>query len=163
MANQPVLPKPLDELFSLVGDHVPLWVFLVLGALVTIGVLHERLAWLGRLLRSAIELITRRRGGPDQQKYLQRRRMFAAHLASQIERLNQKEDWRDDHFAELEAEVEAEVEAEGRRRRSLLAPWRRSSGPALPPPALRLCRRQLRVPYDDSHRLRDIRRAPALP
>ena len=50
---------------------------------------------------------------------MRRRRMFAKHIEHEIERIDLAEDWKDEHFAELEAEVEAE----GRRRHFLLLPF----------------------------------------
>jgi predicted ATPase with chaperone activity len=54
---------------------------------------------------------------PEERKRAVRRAQFARHLKGQIERLNDKEDWTDHRFAELEAEVEARGH---RRARGLL-------------------------------------------
>jgi len=52
-----------------------------------------------------------------------RRQRFAQHLASELQQLDNLEEWKDYRFAELEAEVEAE----GRRRaRSIIPFWRRT-------------------------------------
>ena len=56
---------------------------------------------------------------PEQKRRQRRRRMFAKHLEYEISRLDLLEDWKDEHFAELEAEVEAD----GRRKRFALFPF----------------------------------------
>lgn len=56
---------------------------------------------------------------PEQKRRQRRRQMFAKHVEYEISRLDLLEDWKDEHFSELEAEVEAD----GRRKRLTLFPF----------------------------------------
>ena len=44
----------------------------------------------------------------EQKRKIRHRQRFADHIESEIRRLNQREDWSDFRFAELEAEIEME-------------------------------------------------------
>lgn len=45
---------------------------------------------------------------PEQKFQLRQRKIFARHLELELERLDNEEEWSDQHFTDLEAEVEAE-------------------------------------------------------
>ncbi len=99
----------LETLQQLFGNEIVAWIVTLLSPFVLLFVL----LW---LLRGIIEII-RTTFIPlfyngEQKRKIRRRQRFADHIESEIRRLNQREDWSDFRFAELEAEVEME----GKRR-----------------------------------------------
>src|SRR5688572_22917800 len=62
---------------------------------------------------------------PEDQRRVNRRRLFAQHIQAEVRRLNSLESWQDYRFTELEAEVEAEG---GVRRSTLARVLRKSPG-----------------------------------
>jgi len=127
MTEQTVKPSEWQELFQwatkLTGWDIPKPILVVLGALVLctlfiavvtailFGVSQIKDIWLEKLVPKAYK--------PEQRGRATARRQFARYLASEMERVNRAENWRDDEFAELEAEVEAEG------RRKSINPFRR--------------------------------------
>src|SRR5262249_28599866 len=95
----------------------PGWLWIVLGALVAVGVLGKILGPTVELAQKIIRFVRRSfqsKHGPAARRRRFRRR-FAEHLANELRQLALQEEWRDDKYAELEAEVEIE------RRRHWLA------------------------------------------
>jgi hypothetical protein len=94
------------ELFQqLFGNEIVKWILIVLFPL---AVLFAFL-W---LIKGIIE-ITKSTFIPlfydkDKKRRIRRRQRFADYIETEIRRINQREDWSDFHFAELEAEVETE-------------------------------------------------------
>lgn len=102
---------PIGSLDGLLDGHLPQAIATVLGLLIVGGVVYTGVKWIAEPI-AAVARRFRGKTGPAERQAATRRRNFARHLAAQVERMNQKEEWRDDRFAELEAEVEAE----GRQR-----------------------------------------------
>ena len=119
MSDIPWLLALLEQLF---GNEVVKWIALIL---LPFAVLFA-LMWLAK----GIIEITRTTFIPlfynaEQKRKIRLRQRFADHIESETRRLNQREDWSDFRFAELEAEVEME----GSRRAFSLFPFiKRSSG-----------------------------------
>ncbi|MEW6241460.1 MAG: NACHT domain-containing protein [Chloroflexota bacterium] len=113
----------LETLQQLFGNEIVAWIVTFLSPFALLFVL----LW---LLRGIIEII-RTTFIPlfynvEQKRRIRRRQRFADHVESGIRRLNQREDWSDFRFAELEAEVEME----GKRKAVSFFPFikRTSSG-----------------------------------
>ncbi len=102
------LGKNLAAFWKLFSNHpVPRFVFVTVcvGALI-LGVLF--------LIAKVKETIARLfRGDAEEKRRIRRRRRFAVHVSTEIDRIDTPPDWSDHKFSELEAEVEAE----GHRRR----------------------------------------------
>jgi hypothetical protein len=95
----------LELVQQIFGNDVIKWVIIILLPFA----LLFALMW---LIKAIIE-ITRTTFIPlfynsEQKRRIRRRQLFADHIESEIRRLNQREDWSDFRFAELEAEVEME-------------------------------------------------------
>jgi hypothetical protein len=107
------------------GGHLPARLIVILTFLAGLGGLYAAvsplLGALGKLIGSHI---VPRLYNTEDRKRANRRQRFADHLESQLRRLDEKEEWRDDRYAELEAEVEAEG---GQRARRLLMRMLRST------------------------------------
>lgn len=109
---------PGHQLLDSLGLHVPAWVYLLIGALIALAAILKALGPIGSGLRSgghalASFTIARR----ERLRAVNRRRLFADHIESQLRRLSEREDWRDSRFADLEAEVEIEGRQRGRLQR----------------------------------------------
>jgi hypothetical protein len=105
------------------GKNVPAWIpplinWILLGVLLLCG-LWGLLVLLSKIKEVWIQSFLPLFYKPEQKRRQHRRRMFAKHLEYEISRLDLLEDWKDEHFAELEAEVEAD----GRRKRFILFPF----------------------------------------
>jgi hypothetical protein len=105
------------------GKNVPAWIsplinWILLGVLLLCG-LWGLLVLLSKIKEVWIQSFLPLFYKPEQKRRQHRRRMFAKHLEYEISRLDLLEDWKDEHFAELEAEVEAD----GRRKRFVLFPF----------------------------------------
>lgn len=114
----------LETLQKLIGSEVVGWIVLILSPFVFIYVL----LW---FIQAIIELVKTKfiplfYNSDEKKQKIRLRKRFADHIESEIRRLNQREDWNDFRFAELEAEVEME----GKRRSFNFLPFvtRISSG-----------------------------------
>lgn len=106
----------LEILQNLFGSEVVGWIVLILSPFIFI----YSLLW---LIQAIIELVKTKLipllYNSEEKQKIRLRKRFADHIESEIRRLNQREDWNDFRFAELEAEVEME----GKRRSFSLLPF----------------------------------------
>lgn len=110
------------QLLESIGVHSQPLVVLC-TAIVLAGALATGLFGIHRLARAfGRQLAARRR---EERRRLLRRRLFASFVESRVRDLDNKEEWSDQRFAELEAEVETIGVREGR---GLLGPFRRGGG-----------------------------------
>jgi hypothetical protein len=113
----------LETLQKLFGSEVVGWVVLILSPFIFLYLL----LW---LIQAIIEIVKTKFiplfYNSEEKRKIRLRKRFAEHIESEIRRLNQREDWNDFRFAELEAEVEME----GERRSFSFLPFikRTSSG-----------------------------------
>jgi hypothetical protein len=109
-----------DELVKALGIDSPILEVVVL-VIALIGALAAGLTFLWKLLTSVRARLEAKRGdGKDRLYY---RGVFASIVESRVRDLNNKEEWSDRRFTELEAEVE--TQGDSRRRRGLLGLVRR--------------------------------------
>jgi hypothetical protein len=71
--------------------------------------LQTVLSWIGRIRKTWIEEIRPIFYNEEQRRRANLRRLFARHVALEIGRLNDQEDWSEQRFADLEAEVETQA------------------------------------------------------
>lgn len=131
-----------NELLDSLGIHSHT-VRVLVTVIALLGVLSGGLKLLWSLIKWFRTALRRRRLDPEDLQRLNYRRLFARHVANRIGDLDNKEEWADHRFAELEAEVETmseERQAEGlarllprrsglRREKSLSRALRRSRDP----------------------------------
>ncbi|MEU4691588.1 NACHT domain-containing protein [Actinoplanes sp. NPDC023714] len=90
---------------------VPGWVISAVVILIAVGALYTALKPLWEMFRSGRGVLGRLGMRlREHKRAVRRRQLFADHIDSRLRRISEKEDWRDDRFAELEAEVEMEGE-----------------------------------------------------
>lgn len=113
MPNFKEIIEGIKEILKLVyGEQIPSWILSVLGLLLLLSLtLLGLFAFL--TLVSKIKDIVKDKFWPlfydSEKKYHSRlRKLFAVHIEDEIRALNNKEEWHDYRFAELEAEVDAE-------------------------------------------------------
>lgn len=98
----------LEILQQIFGNEIVGWVVLILSPFIFLYVL----LW---LIHAIIELVKTKFiplfYNSNEKRKIRFRKRFADNIESEIRRLNQREDWNDFRFAELEAEVEMEGES----------------------------------------------------
>ncbi len=75
-------------------------------AVVLLGLLSAGLKLMWSVGNWSLTVIRRRRADPEDLQRLRYRQLFARHIANRIGDLDNKEEWADHRFAELEAEIE---------------------------------------------------------
>lgn len=95
----------LEILQQIFGNEIVGWIVLILSPLI----FAYALLW---LIKAIIEIVKTTFiplfYNAEEKRKIRRRQRFADHIESEIRRLNQREDWNDFRFAELEAEIEME-------------------------------------------------------
>jgi hypothetical protein len=106
----------IDILQKIFGNEISIWVLRALGV---ISVVFASFWLLEKTILSIQNTFIPLFYNKELKRRIQRRQQFADYIESEIRRLNQREDWSDFRFAELEAEVEAE----GTHRVSSILPF----------------------------------------
>ena len=101
---------PVVQIENQFGLHLPVWlVWLLTAAAIVVAFvgLLTPLVPIGRWLITLARDGARRPDTEERHRWRQYRR-FAAHVHSQLQIVNSREDWREERFTDLEAEVEVE-------------------------------------------------------
>ena len=135
----------VNEVVGLITHYFPGTPRWVIGAIVALAVL-ALVVTIAKPLVAPVRgawrlLIQPRLRSKKTKQHIKLQSAFAQHLAREISRLNKAEDWRDEHFVELEAEVEVESRpprflfgigrSTTRREKSITAALKRSKEPQI--------------------------------
>lgn len=109
----------LEKIQREAGIPLPTWAIGTLSVLLLVGLLTTALKPLWPGVAAVVKAVAKSVQGwyvrrRQDQRRAQGRAQFADYVEGQMRRLGEKEEWRDNRYAELEAEVE--VREEGRRR-----------------------------------------------
>jgi hypothetical protein len=100
------IEKLLDYMF---GGQPPAWLLPTIAWIVGLGFAFSGMVFiLTQAQKFWREFIQPAYHKPEEKRRIARRRMFADIMEVEIRKLNSREAWNDNRFAELEAEVEAE-------------------------------------------------------
>ena len=102
--------NPIQRIEQQFHLHLPPWLFATLSIIALASIIIGLLSPIFTPAKAIITLIGKIfiHRHPKDAKRARRRAQFADHIESQLRRLSEKEEWRDDRFTELEAEVEIE-------------------------------------------------------
>jgi hypothetical protein len=99
-------------LSPILGEQIPQWLLSVIAFVLLVTIVLF-VVWILMVLISRIKTLWVNEFWPvfynrEEKRRSNDRMRFARHIEREIWALNDKEEWRDDRYAELEAEVEAE-------------------------------------------------------